>query len=200
MDIASTVVSESKDAALSRVVLLHDKTGRIQVILPQHAMLDLKSIQSETGRELVAVSQIEVDELYASQRLSQLIKFGELHSVTTIVDESVFAEQLHLAPLVADETDSSAAATPVTIQLEELTQALLASDHDVLSMKVAVDEHELTTSTPNSDSNADPPRPRSRFPSIPRSNRPPTRLQSPVWTGTPRPGMSRSRGRRRPGR
>ena len=57
MQAAPSIPLANKNTVTVRSILLKDSTGKVQAILPFDAMLDLKSIQDSTGRQLVAVTQ-----------------------------------------------------------------------------------------------------------------------------------------------
>ena len=95
MAVAPAVQPANKEKPLLRVVLLHDKTGRIQVILAEQSMLDLKSITEQTGRDLVCVNQLQLDELCQSSRLSTLAPMPWFSKATSLHSDSVPQAVLH---------------------------------------------------------------------------------------------------------
>lgn len=147
MAVAPAVQPANKEKPLLRVVLLHDKTGRIQVILAEQSMLDLKSITEQTGRDLVCVNQLQLDELCQSSRLSTLEPFPWLYKVTTLIDESVAQEELHFHCQSDEQSD------PHTVRLEALREALLKLEHDLLIVDVAINQNDLSIDmrVPNDD-------------------------------------------------
>jgi hypothetical protein len=147
MEAASVVLAEETETPLLRAVLLHDRTGRIQVILPENSLLDLKSIKDQTGRDLVAICKTEMQELYESKRLKKLDDFPLLNNVTTLIDESVLNEELHF-PCSNEGGDK-----PRAVGLEALRDMLLEHEHDVLDMEVTVDCSEIDYSIGDSESN-----------------------------------------------
>ena len=147
MEAASAIIAEETETPLLRAVLLHDRTGRVQVILPENSLLDLKSIKDQTGRDLVAICKSEMQELYESKRLKKLEDFPILNNVTTLIDESVLAEELHFPCLHEDSAE------PRTIGLEALRDMLLEHEHDILDMEITVDCSQIDYSIGDSESN-----------------------------------------------
>lgn len=125
-----------------RSVLLQDKTGRVQAILPVDAMLDLKSIQESTGRELVPVGLSELDELYTSKRLTQLTHMPSLNNVTTLIDEKIASDSMSIVGSANDSTESP-------LELGALKQELLEFNHDLVLVDLSVDASKIKPSTPN---------------------------------------------------
>lgn len=147
MEAVSSIRPEKSEFPLLRSVLLHDLTGRIQVILPKNDLLDLKSITELTGRELVAVSKADMQELYESKRLKKLEEFPFLNNVTTIIDESCFNDELHF-PGSGDTNKKSK-----SIALEELKNILIEHEHDVLDMSVAIENKHMDYSITDTEAN-----------------------------------------------
>ncbi|NKB34638.1 MAG: HDOD domain-containing protein [Pseudomonadales bacterium] len=147
MEAASAALPEENEAPLLRSVLLHDRTGRIQVILPENGLLDLKSIKEQTGRELVAIGKADLHELYETKRLKKLTDFPVLNNVTTIIDETVLADELRF-PCLTEGKDA-----PRIITLEDLKEQLIEHEHDVLDMEVAVESTEMDYSINDPEEN-----------------------------------------------
>jgi HD-like signal output (HDOD) protein len=129
-----------------RSILLQDKTGRVQAIVPFDAMLDLKSIQESTGRELVAVSQSGLEALYASKRLTKLGHIPSLYNVTTLIDENIANDSLIIlnSPENLDKTP-----TESPLELDSLKEALLEFNHDLVFMDISVNVSAIHPTTPN---------------------------------------------------
>jgi HD-like signal output (HDOD) protein len=142
MQAAPSIPLANKNTVTVRSILLKDSTGKVQAILPFDAMLDLKSIQDSTGRQLVAVTQNELDELYSSKRLTKMALIPRLHNVTTLVDKN-----LEDTPFAIADISNSNETSP--IELELLKEALLKFNHELVFIDIAVDTATIPTSTPN---------------------------------------------------
>ncbi len=144
---AKLPLAESKNVTV-RSILLQDKTGRVQAIVPFDAMLDLKSIQDLTGRELVAVSATELEQLYATKRLTKLRHIPSLYNVTTLIDQRILNDSI----AIVDSNDNSQS---LALNLDELKEALLEFNHDLLSMDIAVNAKDIEPCTPNPEKDED---------------------------------------------
>lgn len=144
--LANTAMNEN---TLLRSVLLHDKTGRIQAILPAAALLDLNSIKDQTGRDLVAICHTELQGLVDANRLHRLEPHPELYRLTTLIDDSVLQEEL-LFPASSDDDCAT-----ITVSREELKNSLLEFDLDLLLMSIGIEQCDMVTKTANSESDQD---------------------------------------------
>ena len=148
MEVAASIpLAESRNIKV-RSILLQDKTGRVQAIVPFDAMLDLKSIQELTGRELVAVGQTELDELYTSKRLTKLGHIPCLNNVTTLIDETIANDSLSIVNSANKLEESS-------LNLDVLKEALLEFNHDLVFIDISVDASKIQPSTPNPEKDED---------------------------------------------
>ncbi len=138
MEAAKQLSPENTSPQSLRSVLLQDCTGRIQAILPSDAMLDLRAIHEETGREFKAVSEIELAELQNSQRVSSLESFATLKHCTSIIDTSISSDTLNF--LVKDPDNG---AQEEVISRSDLKSSLLQHEHDLIEMKIAVPASDL---------------------------------------------------------
>ena len=143
MEAAPTLITNGDKSTLLRAVLLHDKTGRVQAILPADNMLDLKALKDETGRDLVMVGHQEMEELYDSERLTGLEQFPQLNNVTTIIDSSVVQAELHFL------SQSQCGNADKSISHAALQKALLEFDHDLLEMQISIPPDQLIEDTPD---------------------------------------------------
>ncbi len=148
MEVAASLPSAESRNIQVRSILLQDKTGRVQAIVPFDAMLDLKSIQQQTGRELVAVGPGELEELYASKRLTRLGHIPCLNNVTTLIDETIANDALSIINS-PENLDASA------LDLGALKDTLLEFNHDLVFMPIAVDVATIQPSTPNPEKDED---------------------------------------------
>jgi len=128
-----------------RSVLLHDLTGRIQALLPERALLDLKKIKEQTGRDLVALKRDDYDQLIESKRLKRLDTQPNLFCATTLVDASLAHK-----PLVLHGEDGT-----VPVRLDTLGESLSDFNNDLLTMDIAVNEQQLATTTPDPQQDQD---------------------------------------------
>ena len=148
MEADSPSASQQNETSPLRSVLLQDMTGRMQALLPDNAMLDLRAIHEETGREMKAVNPNDQDKLYASHRLSRLQAFPMLNHCTALLEETAAHDELTFNP---NEGEADAHQVP----LISLRDALLEHEHDLLEMKIAVPSHELQGNVPESDEKSD---------------------------------------------
>lgn len=142
MDVAASSPLIAQQETIVRSILLQDKTGRVQAILPEHSLLDLKSIKEQTGRDLTAVNSAELEELYASKRLSKLGNIPELNNVTTILDQRICEDRL----TIISHADSAGAQT---IELAVLQADLLVFNQDLLTLDIAIAPGQLVNTPPN---------------------------------------------------
>lgn len=146
MEAAQILVPDNDLPQTLRSVLLQDRTGRIQAILPADAMLDLRAVQEETGRDFRAVSDSELNKLLSTQRVSPLESFAPLKHCTSIIDSSITAGELEFHFLNADDSPGS-----TTFNRQDLQAALLEHEHDLLEMRIAVPASELYYHKPDRD-------------------------------------------------
>jgi HD-like signal output (HDOD) protein/prolyl-tRNA editing enzyme YbaK/EbsC (Cys-tRNA(Pro) deacylase) len=144
---ASRPLSAQKQTQV-RSILLQDKTGRVQAILAEHSLLDLKSIKEQTGRDLLAVSAVELEAFYTSERLTKLNTIPELNNVTTLLDQSIAADKL----IIMSGSDN---AVTKPLELAVLQKDLLVFNQDMLTLDIAVDPSDLSPTLPNPDEDAD---------------------------------------------
>lgn len=148
MEVAAPLqLTDPKEISV-RTVLLSDKTGRVQAILAEGALLDLKSIKEQTGRDLVALSVDELEGLKSSNRLPSLESIPELYSVTTLLDQSIAAESLSIQ--CSPDVDSIR-----PLEVEVLRKSLLVSNQDLLLLEIAIDPSLLESTAPNPEQDAD---------------------------------------------
>lgn len=78
-----------QDKTVVECVLLADDMGRLQVFLPDNRLLDLATLRQQTGRELVAAGLAEQRQVRRRLGVEEFVALDELHTVETIIDESV---------------------------------------------------------------------------------------------------------------
>ena len=147
MEAAHRLVPNTDQVPTLRSVLLQDRTGRIQAILPADALLDLRAVQEETGRDFRAVAESELKGLLASKRLSPLEEFAPLNHCTSIIDSSIEDSELAFHFLNQDGNPGSA-----NLNREKLRAALLKHEHELLEIKIAVPASELYYDKPDRNS------------------------------------------------
>ncbi|HAG71938.1 MAG TPA: histidine kinase [Gammaproteobacteria bacterium] len=147
IEAAASIPLSAQKETIVRSILLQDKTGRVQVILAEHSLLDLKSIKEKTGRDLIAVSAAELEEFYASERLTKLSNIPELNNVTTLLDQTIAADRL----VIISSANSAGAKL---LELAVLQKDLLAFNRDMLILKFAIDPSNLSSTAPNPDEDA----------------------------------------------
>lgn len=144
MEAAQEIVTEINPSQTLRSVLLQDRTGRVQAILPADAMLDLRAVQEETGRDFQPVCRSELSELISKQRISPLPSFAPLNHCTSLIDTSISASQLEF--LIPHE---DTAPQRVTLDRGELKSALLSHEQDLIDMQISVSAGELDYQKPD---------------------------------------------------
>ena len=147
IEAAASIPLSAQKETIVRSILLQDKTGRVQVILAEHSLLDLKSIKEKTGRDLIAVSAAELEEFYASERLTKLSNIPELNNVTTLLDQTIAADRLVII-------SSANSAGVKLLELAVLQKDLLAFNRDMLTLKFAIDPSNLSSTAPNPNEDA----------------------------------------------
>ncbi len=147
IEAAASIPLSAQKETIVRSILLQDKTGRVQVILAEHSLLDLKSIKEKTGRDLIAVSAAELEEFYASERLTKLSNIPELNNVTTLLDQTIAADRL----VIISSANSAGAKL---LELAVLQKDLLAFNRDMLILKFAIDPSNLSSTAPNPNEDA----------------------------------------------
>lgn len=148
MEVAASLPLTDPQETLVRSILLQDKTGRVQTILAKDSLLDLKSIKEQTGRDLVAVSGNDLEELISSNRLTSLAHIPELNNVTTLLDQSIADDSLSIECV-------SEIGTVRKLDISLLRKALLEFDHDLLSLDIAISPDLLSDTPPNPENDAD---------------------------------------------
>lgn len=143
MEADSASASQHEETNTLRSVLLQDMTGRIQALLPDDAMLDLRAIHEETGRELKAVNPNDQDKLYANQRLSRLKACPVLNHCTALIDQGAVDDELKITYMQED-----AEIEIHQVPLVSLRDALLEHEHDLLEMRIAVPSKQLQSEVP----------------------------------------------------
>ena len=147
IEAAASIPLSAQKETIVRSILLQDKTGRVQVIFAEHSLLDLKSIKEKTGRDLIAVSAAELEEFYASERLTKLSNIPELNNVTTLLDQTIAADRL----VIISSANSAGAKL---LELAVLQKDLLAFNRDMLTLKFAIDPSNLSSTAPNPNEDA----------------------------------------------
>ncbi|WP_250656458.1 aminoacyl-tRNA deacylase and HDOD domain-containing protein [Alkalimarinus coralli] len=74
-----------------KMVLMHDVLGRMQVILPATSLLDVDSLNTRLGRDLVALAPDDLDSLRAKYSLSSLPALPGITGLPAVVDETVLS-------------------------------------------------------------------------------------------------------------
>lgn len=133
MEADSASASQHKEKNLLRSVLLQDMTGRIQALLPDYAMLDLRAIHEETGRELKPVNPNDQNKLYANQCLLRLKAYPILNHCTALSNQVAVGDELKIT---CGQADAEIEAHQVL--LVSLRDAILEHEHDLLEMSIAV--------------------------------------------------------------
>ncbi|ARU55444.1 YbaK family deacylase [Oleiphilus messinensis] len=79
-------------------VLMHDVLGRVQIIMPYNALLDVDKLNSQTSRNLQALSPDDVESIRVRHSLVDLPALPDITGLPCIVDQSVLnMEQIFVA-------------------------------------------------------------------------------------------------------
>ncbi len=149
----SVIVPNQKNSEverLVRVVLLQDIKGKLQVIVRNNHLLDLKILNNLTGRELAPVHQTAVFELTRTGKLKQLDIAPGFFLLPTILEETVAAQ-----PDCCFEIFETDGMEIQHLALEDLKTALLAADYRVSTVKCSVPDNLLSKHMPDTGSDLD---------------------------------------------
>lgn len=74
-------------------LLLQDKLGRVQVLLPANGLLDLDAMHKQFGRAFEGVSAAELRPLFRQYQLSNVPAFPGWNNLPTLVDSSLLKQE-----------------------------------------------------------------------------------------------------------
>ncbi|MDP1932628.1 MAG: HDOD domain-containing protein [Gammaproteobacteria bacterium] len=140
----------SKVERLVRIVLLQDFKGKLQVIVRDNHLLDLKLLNSLTDRELVPVHQTEIFELTRTRKLKQLDIAPGFFLLPTILEENVASQ-----PDCCFEIFETDGVEIQQLALDDLRAALHAADYRVSVVKCSVPDSLLKKRAPDNGSDLD---------------------------------------------
>lgn len=78
-----------RNMGAARSVILQDDLGRVQVVVGADALLDLKAVNRQLGRELRATSQAELAKFCQSHSLQTVPALPKIAGLLTLVDKSL---------------------------------------------------------------------------------------------------------------
>ena len=78
--------AESQQPCVARLVLLEDKLGKVQVIIPNDCLLDLSVVAEQLGRDLKAVSNKDLSAFGSNNDLEQIPAIPLLNSFPLLAD------------------------------------------------------------------------------------------------------------------
>ncbi|MGB0466971.1 MAG: aminoacyl-tRNA deacylase and HDOD domain-containing protein [Pontibacterium sp.] len=87
MSVGVEVASEDHGGRIARLVLLHDEKGKMLVLLPATALLDLATIWAFTERRLQPVKASDVRRFFTQPQLQGKDGFAKLAGLPLLVDE-----------------------------------------------------------------------------------------------------------------
>lgn len=82
--------AESQQPCVARLVLLEDKLGKVQVIIPNDCLLDLSVVAEQLGRDLKAVSNKDLSAFGSNNDLEQIPAIPLLNSFPLLADSRLF--------------------------------------------------------------------------------------------------------------
>ncbi|MFD2230826.1 aminoacyl-tRNA deacylase and HDOD domain-containing protein [Alkalimarinus sediminis] len=80
---------QAQQDKIVKMVLMHDVLGRMQVILPANCLLDVDTLNTRLGRDLVALAPDDLDSLRAKYSLSSIPALPGITGLPAVVDEAV---------------------------------------------------------------------------------------------------------------
>jgi len=86
---ARTAASPTTSGCEVKSLLLQDKEGKLQILLPRDHLLDLNAIKMQFGRELEPVAQQELKDILAENNLKTIPALPEWRNYKTIVDSAL---------------------------------------------------------------------------------------------------------------
>ena len=135
---------------LVRVVLLQDGKGKGQIVLASDSLLDLKALNSLVERNLIPISQSEIAELTAKNKLVQIEFAPAFFMLPTIIDENIAsAEFCHIEIFDVDGVEVE------KIELAELRASLRESSYRVRAINCAIPAEKLYQGSPNDSADLD---------------------------------------------
>jgi HD-like signal output (HDOD) protein len=142
--------AETSIENLVRVVLLQDGKGKGQIVLANDSLLDLKALNSLVERNLIPISQSEIAELTAKNKLVQIEFAPAFFMLPTIIDENIAsAEFCHIEIFDVDGVEIE------KIELAELRASLRESSYRVRAISCAIPAEKLYQGSPNDSADLD---------------------------------------------
>lgn len=101
VSIENTVTERSSDAieniyqqklrrsGVVKSIILQDKDGSLQVIIPANCLLDIDELNQQLGRKLRAMSDIDLQKFYGKHGLSTVPALPKLGGMPTVIDQRV---------------------------------------------------------------------------------------------------------------
>jgi HD-like signal output (HDOD) protein len=150
MQIVDSRQAETSIENLVRVVLLQDGKGKGQIVLANDSLLDLKALNSLVERNLIPISQSEIAELTAKNKLVQIEFAPAFFMLPTIIDENIAsAEFCHIEIFDVDGVEIE------KIELAELRASLRESSYRVRAISCAIPAEKLYQGSPNDSADLD---------------------------------------------
>jgi HD-like signal output (HDOD) protein/prolyl-tRNA editing enzyme YbaK/EbsC (Cys-tRNA(Pro) deacylase) len=87
-------LSTAPDTCAVKSLLLEDQQGRVQVLLPADALLDLDALHHQFGRAFHGVSASDLKPLFKQYQLSNVPAFPGWHKLPTFVDNSLLQQKI----------------------------------------------------------------------------------------------------------
>lgn len=89
------VSSESvSSGSLTKMLLMSDTLGRVQVIFPANGMLDIDRLNQKLGRSLEALPDEDVLNVISQYQLTRLPAIPDITGLPSVIDESVLQQNL----------------------------------------------------------------------------------------------------------
>ncbi len=82
-------VKQAHAACAVKALLLHDRQGQVQLLVPANHLIDLAAIQNNFGRQLKALPTEETERLLAQHKLTSIPAIPQWQGLPTLVDASL---------------------------------------------------------------------------------------------------------------
>lgn len=84
-------------------IILQDREGAIQVIIPADCLLDIDEVNQQLGRKLRAMSNADLQKFYSKHGLSTVPALPKLGGMQTLIDQRVLASEFVLLDSGAED-------------------------------------------------------------------------------------------------
>ncbi len=145
MSVGVQVAPAGHDGRNARLVLMHDKEGKVLALLPATALLNLANVWKTTGRQLQPVKGSDAQRFFEQDALQNAAGFQKLQSLQLLVDEQCLQHEGLQVSEPFSRSDWTISATELagaqscklSIHAEEIAlQAPAGNDEEVITSAV----------------------------------------------------------------